>query len=69
MFAPTTTPEWNMNDNVKRLVNRVHTISKLRSGEEEDYEEEWAEIGRMVSADVFEFGLHAGGTSQEKSRD
>ena len=68
-FAPTPTPEWNMNDNMKHLVNRVHTISKLRSGEEEDYEEEWARIGCMVSAEAFEFGLHAGGTSQEGSHD
>ena len=39
-----------MNDNMKRLVNQARTLSKLRSGEEEDYEEEWAGIGRMVSA-------------------
>ena len=49
-----------MNDNVKRLVNRARTLSKLRSDGEEDYEEEWAGIGRMVSAEAFEFGLHAG---------
>ena len=58
-----------MNDNVKRLVNRACTISKLRSGEEEDYEEEWAGIGHMVSAETFEFGLHAGEGTQEGSRD
>ena len=69
MFAPTPTPEWNMNDNVKCLVNRVHTLSKLRSNGEEDYEEEWAGIGRMVSAEAFEFGLHAGEELQEGSRD
>ena len=69
MFAPIPTPEWNMNNNVKHLVNRMHTLSKLRSGEEEDYEEEWAGIGRMVSADAFEFRLHAGGASQEGTRD
>ena len=68
-FVPTPQPEWNMNDNVKRLVNRAHTLSKLRSGEEEDYEEEWAGIGRMVSAEAFEFGLHAGEDTQEGSRD
>ena len=69
MFAPTPTPEWNMNNNVKRLVNRTCTLSKLRSGEEEDYEEEWVGIGCMVSAKAFEFGLHAGGAIQEESRD
>ena len=58
-----------MNDNVKCLVNRARTLSKLRSGEEEDYEEEWAGIGRMVSAEAFEFGLHAGKDTQEGSRD
>ena len=58
-----------MNDNVKRLVNRARTLSKLRSNEEEDYEEEWAEIGRMVSAEASEFGLHAGEDTQERSRD
>ena len=58
-----------MNDNVKHLVNRVCTLSKLRSGEEEDYEEEWARIGRMVSAEAFKFGLHAGDKVQEESRD
>ena len=69
MIAPTPLPEWNMNDNVKHLVNRAHTLSKLRSGEEEDYEEEWAGIGCMVSAEAFEFGLHAGDEEQEGSRD
>ena len=54
-IAPTPPPEWDMNDNVKCLVNRVRTLSKLRSGEEEDYKEEWAGIG-MVSAEAFEFG-------------
>ena len=54
---------------MKRLVNRARTLSKLRSGEEEGYEEEWAEIGRMVSAEALEFGLHAGGAMQEESRD
>ena len=49
-----------MNDNMKCLVNRARTLSKLRSNGEEDYEEEWAGIGRMVSAKAFEFGLHAG---------
>ena len=68
-IAPTPTPEWNMNDNVKRLVNRARTLSKLRSNGEEDYEEEWAGIGRMVSAEAFEFGLHAGENTQEGSRD
>ena len=68
-FAPTPLPEWNMNDNMKRLVNRVHTLSKQRSGEEEDYEEEWAGIGCMVSAEAFEFGLHAGSAMQEESCD
>ena len=67
--VPTPLPEWNMNNNVKHLVNRVRTLSKLRSGEEEDYEEEWAGIGRMVSAKAFEFGLHAGGATQERSCD
>ena len=69
MFVPTPTPEWNMGDNVKHLVNRACTISKLRSGEEEDYEEEWAGIGCMVSAEAFEFGLHASGAIQEGSCD
>ena len=68
-IAPTPPPEWNMNNNVKRLVNRTRTLSKLRSGGEEDYEEEWAGIGRMVSAEAFEFGLHAGEDTQEGSRD
>ena len=68
-IAPTPIPEWNMNDNVKCLVNRTRTLSKLRSGEEEDYEEEWARIGRMVSAEAFEFGLHAGEERQEGSCD
>ena len=54
---------------MKHLVNHVCTLSKLRSGEEEDYEEEWAGIGCMVSADALEFGLHAGSTIQEESRD
>ena len=54
---------------MKHLVNCVHTLSKLRSGEEEDYEEEWAGISRMVSAEAFEFGLHAGGATQEGSHD
>ena len=67
-IVPTPTPEWNRNDNMKRLVNRAHTLSKLRSGEE-DYEEEWAGIGHMVSAEAFEFGLHAGEGTQEGSRD
>ena len=58
-----------MNDNVKCLVNRARTLSKLRSNREEDYEEEWAGIGRMVSAEAFEFGLHAGEDTQEGSRD
>ena len=68
-IAPTPIPEWNMNDNVKRLVNRARTLSKLRSDGEEDYEEEWAGIGRMVSAEAFEFGLHAGKEPQEGSHD
>ena len=68
-FVPTPLPEWNMNDNVKHLVNRACTLSKLRSEEEEDYEEEWARIGHMVSAKAFEFGLHAGGAIQEGSHD
>ena len=68
-IMPTPTPEWNMNDNVKRLVNRARTLSKLRSNGEEDYEEEWAGIGRMVSAEAFEFGLYAGEDTQEGSRD
>ena len=68
-IVPTPIPEWNMNDNVKRLVNRARTLSKLRSNGEEDYEEEWAGIGRMVSAEAFEFGLHAGEDTQEGSRD
>ena len=68
-IAPTPPPEWNMNDNVKRLVNRARTLSKLRSNGEEDYEEEWAGIGRMVSAEAFEFELHAGEDVQEGSRD
>ena len=68
-IAPTPPPEWNMNDNVKHLVNRARTLSKLRSGEEEDYKEEWAGIGRMVSAEAFEFGLHAGKDIQEGSCD
>ena len=62
-------PKWDMNNNVKRLVNRARTLSKLRSNGEEDYEEEWAEIGRMVSAEASEFGLHAGEDVQEGSRD
>ena len=69
MFVPTPQPEWNMNNNMKRLVNRARTLSKLRSGEEEDYEEEWARIGHMVSAEAFEFGLHAGEDPQEGSHD
>ena len=68
-IAPTPPPEWDMNDSVKRLVNRAHTLSKLRSDGEEDYEEEWAGIGRMVSAEAFEFGLHAGEDTQDGSRD
>ena len=68
-IVPTPIPEWNMNDNVKRLVNRTRTLSKLRSEEEEDYEEEWAGIGCMVSAEAFEFGLHAGKDTQEGSCD
>ena len=68
-IVPTPTPEWNMNDDVKRLVNRARTLSKLRSNGEEDYEEEWAGIGHMVSAEAFEFGLHAGEDTQEGSRD
>ena len=68
-IAPTPLPEWNMNDNIKRLVNHAHTLSKLRSDGEEDYEEEWAGIGHMVSAKAFEFGLHAGTDTQEGSRD
>ena len=68
-IAPTPLPEWNMNDNVKRLANWAHTLSKLRSDGEEDYEEEWAGIGCMVSAEAFEFGLHAGDEVQEGSRD
>ena len=58
-----------MNDNVKRLVNRARTLSKLRCNGEEDYEEEWANIGRMVSAEASEFGLHAGEDPQEEARD
>ena len=58
-----------MNDNVKCLVNRARILSKLRSDREEDYEEEWAGIGRMVSTEAFEFGLHAGEDTQEGSRD
>ena len=58
-----------MNDNVKRLVNRARTLMKLRNNGEEDYEEEWANIGRMVSAEAVEFGLHAGEDVQEGSRD
>ena len=58
-----------MNTNVKRLVNCARTLSKLRSDGEEDYEEEWAGIGHMVSAKAFEFGLHAGKELQEGSRD
>ena len=58
-----------MSDNVKRLVDRARTLSKLRSNGEEDYEEEWANIGRMVSAEAFEFGLHAGEDPQEGSHD
>ena len=68
-IVPTPTLEWDMNDNVKRLVNRARALSKLRSNGEEDYEEEWANIGRMVSAEAFEFGLHAGENPQEESRD
>ena len=68
-IVPTPIPEWNMNDNMKRLVNRARTLSKLRSNGEEDYEEEWANIGRMVSAEAFEFGLHAGEDAQEGARD
>ena len=68
-IVPTPTPEWNMNDDVKHLVNRARTLSKLRSNGEEDYEEEWAGIGRMVSAEAFKFGLHAGEDTQEGSRD
>ena len=54
---------------MKRLVNRARTLSKLRSNGEEDYEEEWANIGRIVSAEAFEFGLHTGEDPQEESRD
>ena len=68
-IAPTPPPEWDMNNNVKRLVNRARTLSKLRSNGEEDYEEEWAGIGRMVSAEAFKFGLHAGENTQEGSHD
>ena len=57
-IVPTPPPKWDMNNNVKRLVNRARTLSKLRSNGEEDYEEDWAEIGRMVSAEASEFGLH-----------
>ena len=69
MIVPTPLPEWNMNNNVKHLVNRACTLSKLRSDGEEDYEEEWAGIGHMVSAEAFEFGLHAGNEVQEGSCD
>ena len=58
-----------MSDNMQRLVNRARTLSKLRSNGEEDYEEEWANIGRMVSAEAFEFGLHAGKDTQGEARD
>ena len=68
-IVPTPPPKWDMNDNVKCLVNRARTLSKLRSDGEEDYEEEWTGIGRMVSAEAFEFGLHAGKDTQEGSRD
>ena len=68
-IEPTPPPEWDMNDNVKRLVSRARTLMKLRSNGEEDYEEEWANIGRMVSAEAFEFGLHAGEDPQEGARD
>ena len=54
---------------MKRLVNHARTLSKLRSDGEEDYEEEWARIGRMVSAEAFEFGLHAGEEEQDGSCD
>ena len=68
-ITPTPLPEWNMNDNMKCLVNRARTLSKLKSDGEEDYEEEWAGIGCMVSAETFEFGLHTGKDPQEGSRD
>ena len=58
-----------MNNNVKHLINRTHTLSKLRSSEEEDYEEEWAEIGCMVSANASESGHHAGSIMQKGSHD
>ena len=58
-----------MNHNVKRLVNHARTLSKLRSDGEEDYKEEWAGIGRMVSAEAFEFGLHTGEETQKGSHD
>ena len=58
-----------MYDNVKHLVNCTCTLSKLRSEGEEDYEEEWAGIDCMVSADTSEFALHAGGIIQEGSCD
>ena len=43
MITPAATLEWDKNNNVKCLVNSTRTLSKLRSGEEEDYEEEWEE--------------------------
>ena len=66
---PMQVPGWDMDNNVKHLVNHACTLSKLRSNGEEDYEEEWAGIGHLVSADASKFGLHAGSTTQERSRD
>ena len=65
-ITPTCAPGWKKEDNVQQLVSRAYTLSKLRSNGEEDYEEEWATIGHMVSTDTSEFGLHAGRIFTEK---
>ena len=56
-------------DNVEVLVRCACTLSKLKSNGEDDYEEEWATISHMVSADTFKFGLHPGRISQKGSHD
>lgn len=56
-------------DNVQQLVRHACTLSKLRSNREEDYKEEWAAIGHIVSADATEFRPHAGRRLQEEPHD
>ena len=68
-IVPTHTQKWDNEDNVQCLVRHTWTLSKLRSNGEEDYGEEWAAIGHMVSANASEFRLHAGRVMQEEPHD